>query len=139
MKKEENVSWYEITSFCHTLKLEVKPDLIIGIHRGGLPLAVMLSHRFKCQMDVVYTTRDKEEVQYFNKYAASYNNILIVDDVSDSGNSLTRVVNHITQTVPVSIIQTLTYARKPHTCYEPTYCCKTFEKDVWVIFPWEII
>lgn len=132
------VSWEDITSFCNSVDLKVKPDLILGIHRGGISLAIMLSHRLNCPVDIVYTTRNSEKVDFTNRYSASYKNILIVDDISDSGNSLHRVVDHIFHNVPVSIIHTLTYARKKGTSYDPTYCKETFDDNIWVVFPWEL-
>jgi len=74
-----------------------KPDLIIGITRGGAWPAVMLSHYFNCKMvGLDISLRDKfdtdpryctgpEHNGWADEDAMNGRNILIVDDINDSG------------------------------------------------------
>lgn len=91
-------------------KSNIQFDNIYGIPRGGLVLAVHLSHLLNKPLT--------------NDYSISS---LIVDDVSDTGKTLKRFSR--------GIIATL--YRKDHTITEPTFYARTINK--WIIYPWEIL
>ena len=77
--------------------------------------AVMLSHK----LNISYTLYP----ELFSK-----DEILIVDDIVDSGKTLTRWEGY----------STAAFHYKPHTSIStPTfYACK-FKSDDWVVYPWE--
>ena len=88
-------------------KIKWLPDYIVGITRGGLPMAVMLSHMIDCPMHTLSVRlrdhKDTETNCWMSIDAFGYNdsditnitgarwdprlrkNILIVDDINDSG------------------------------------------------------
>lgn len=75
-------------------------DLIVGINRGGCLPAVCLSHHLKIPATMIdYSTRDgvnispQNIVDYFSKISDTYKHILLVDDLVDSGVSMTRLVS----------------------------------------------
>ncbi len=82
---------------------------IFGIPRGGLCVAVRLSH-----ITGIPVIQDDE-----------MESILIVDDVSDTGKTLKKYTHH----------DIATLYKKPQTEVQPNYCA--FETEDWIVFPWE--
>lgn len=74
-------------------------DLIIGINRGGCLPAVCLSHALKIPATMIdWSTRDGANIHprslygYFEEISGSYKQILIVDDLIDSGTSMKKLI-----------------------------------------------
>ncbi|NWF65870.1 MAG: phosphoribosyltransferase, partial [Campylobacterales bacterium] len=63
-----------------------------------------------------------------------YKKVLIVDDISDSGNTLIEISNILNQSYKNVKFQTLTLFSKPTTKYKPTYFAK--QTDEWIEFFW---
>jgi xanthine phosphoribosyltransferase len=78
-----------------------RPDYIVGITRGGLIPAVMISHWFNLPMQTLKVSlRDGADNCESNLwmaedafgYSAEPKNILIVDDINDSGNTINWII-----------------------------------------------
>ena len=84
---------------------------IYGIPRGGLCLAVALSHKLNLEL-----------------LKEPKNNILIVDDIYDSGKTLHRYKDYLGSKYFVLISKE-----------DPLWwnSVKIISKDKWVVFPWE--
>jgi len=114
---KENLTW-EMYDFCvKQLEYQInrskkKFDAIYGLPRGGLPLAVSLSHKLNLALIVnkEYITKDT----------------LIVDDISDRGKTLVEFNKNIIATI-YTTDETLT---KPNFFV----FMKRFD---WIVFPWE--
>ena len=90
---------------------------IYGIPRNGLIVATYLSHRINKPLIL-----DKNKIT---------KKTLVVDDISDSGKTLARVLHR-----KVSYA-TLTLWRTAETKFLPTYYCQVKPSDFWIVFPWE--
>ena len=99
----------------------IKFDAVFGIERGGLLIAVHLSHILKCS----YLNNPP---LYHQGYLVSPN-VLIVDDVSDTGDTLHQYKDDFS-------IATLFI--KPQTTVIPEYYAQVVPDDTWIIFPWEV-
>lgn len=164
-------TWDDVQKCAHKLALlmynsRFRPDYIVGLNRGGLPLSVMLSHLLDCNhytLDV--RLRDSNEGPESNLwmaedafgyvegtvYKTERKNILIVDDINDTG----ATFNWIKQDwqsgcLPSSPAwedvwgQNVRFAvmcEKTHTEFDGVdYVWQeidTSEEDTWIVFPWE--
>ena len=89
---------------------------VSGIPRGGLIVAVVLSHKLGVKYEPLSNAKP---------------DTLICDDVSDSGKTLMNCMNevggHFTATIFV----------KEQSDFQPSFSYKTVRKDEYVVFPWE--
>ena len=100
---------------------DYKCDYIYGPPRGGLPIAVILSHRLNIP---ILSSID----EFWEKYSNPRTNILLVDDIADTGETLKPLVgpNIITYTI---------YYHDQSIITPDAWVFK--KKDEWVVFPWE--
>ncbi|MCE4607069.1 MAG: hypothetical protein F7B59_07065 [Desulfurococcales archaeon] len=142
------VSWGDIEKYSRivaekTSTDKYKVDVIIGIMRGGIIparlIADYLGVRNLGTIEVMFyqrpgETRHKPVIRQPLTLDISDKNILIVDDVSDTGKSLQVAVSAITLYGP-SQIKTATLYLKPWTTFIPDYYGASVTK--WIVFPWE--
>jgi hypoxanthine phosphoribosyltransferase len=96
-----------------TDSLSIHPDVpILGIARGGLPLAVALSHRTK--RSLILNRIDKP--------------MIVVDDIADSGVTLLPFSNAF------NVI--LTWCYHPRSVVLPHIWMRR-KGRAWIVFPWE--
>jgi len=117
--KKIYLEWRDIDIAIERLAINIKKSgieisAIKGLQRGGLIPAVMLSHL----LDIPMT--EKEIVS---------SSVLIVDDICDTGNTLTpyRQLNN-------SIV-TIHY--KTSALLEPNFWFKLASQNEWIVYPWE--
>ncbi len=101
-------------------KSDIKYDMIVGINRGGLIPAVMLSHKLELPM---ITMMPDDVLPEGLRH-------LIVDEIYDTGNTITKIKANN---------PTADFAVLYHNVDLPSlkfYGLKT-ALDKWLIFPWE--
>ena len=121
-----------------------KPDIIVGVSRGGWPPARVLSDllgnpnlanvKAEFYLGVAETKGEPTLTQPVSTNVAS-RKVLIVDEVADSGKSLKLVKEHVIKEGACEVkIVTIYY--KPWSIVIPDY----YEKETsrWIVFPWEI-
>ena len=118
-------------------------DTIIGVARGGLTLAHMLSEALDIRNVQSISTQLYDDTQKRDSITIietcsleSSKNILIVDDIADSGETLKALYNHLTLTYPQLHFKTATLFYKQSSCFESDYWVK--EADTWIEFFWEV-
>jgi|TARA_R110001599_G_scaffold331070_2_gene545733 hypoxanthine phosphoribosyltransferase len=94
-------------------------DAIYGIPRGGLVLGVSLSHAL-----------DLPLISSLGLYDGKRKNLLVVDDISDTGETLVAM----SQTVDESLFYTLHYDE--NSAFEPDFYYAS-NSDCWIKYPWE--
>ena len=137
----------------HLQKDNKKITAVVGIVRGGLTPAVMLSHYYDCPLHVLdYSLRDRNDAQEFTPNDGQVlskammntergGHVLIVDDINDSGDTLTAIKNFITDE-RLSLDNWL-YATLLEKCTSRFDCDYYGELlmdercDDWIVFPWE--
>ena len=139
------ISWSDYDELVSSIASQLgdwEPDAIVGLTRGGLVPAVSLSHRYNAKLYCLnISLRDgKASSAGFDwRRLEKYENILIVDDINDSGATLWEVANQIYGRMiakpkfaklvskETSEFDNLIFGDKIN---------KT-EEDDWVVFPWE--
>ena len=121
-----------------------KPDIIVGVSRGGWPPARVLSDlldnpnlaNIRVEFYVsVAETKNKPVLTQPVSVSVAGKRVLIVDEVADTGKSLRLVREHIVEQGACEVkIATVYY--KPWSVVKPDYYAK--ETSRWVVFPWEI-
>jgi len=136
-------SYYEFKVDLKTLTQTIDQpfDAILGIARGGLSMAQMLGEYY--DLREVYAintigyegTQKKESVEVFNvPDLKSAKQVLVVDDIVDSGDTLVEVLKVLEETYPEIIFLTASIFYKKTACIKPTWYVK--EPQGWVEFFW---
>jgi hypoxanthine phosphoribosyltransferase len=121
-----------------------KPDIVVGVTRGGWIPARILSDlleipdlatvRVEFYLGVAETLNEPALTQGVSA-AVTGKKVLLVDDVADTGKSLQLAKEHILRQGAAEVrIATLYY--KPFSAAKPDY----YERETrrWVVFPWEL-
>ena len=120
-----------------------KPDIIVGVTRGGWIPARVLSDLLEISnlatvgvefyLDVAKTRKEPVLTQNVSA-SVTDKKALLVDDVVDSGKSLRLAKKHILQQGALEVRITTIYC-KSFSVTKPDY----YEKETsrWVVFPWE--
>lgn len=122
MIEKEYINWPMVEEFCDSVIKEYQDEHITGVYglpRGGLVMAVIISHRMHIPM-----------------LMAPVEGCIIVDDVCDTGESLIHYVNNSSGIhKPKYHIATLCYKRNKLGIV-PEMCGYNIENK-WIVFPWE--
>lgn len=125
------------------------PDIIIGVGRGGLIPATLLAYMLDVKTIYNYSVQSyndndqRESITVVqepgsNCYQYVGKNILIVDDLSDSGNTLSFIKEKLVRDMPSSnIIKVATLFVKDKTSFVPDFYTTVYHHDTWLVFPWE--
>lgn len=120
-----------------------RPDVIVAISRGGFDPARILCDQLSIQrlasLQVEYYTgveqrRGTPEIVYPLNADVPDLKVLVVDDVSDSGNSLKAARDHVLER-GASEVRVATLHVKPWSNFRPDYYAE--EVEAWVVYPWE--
>jgi len=141
-------SWDKIYEMIVDLALGIrasgfKPDLIVGVSRGGWAPGRILSdllenpHTANIKIEFyvgIEKTERKPVVTQPISEDISKKNVLVVDDVADTGESLKLALDHVLEQ-GAGKIMTATVYYKPHSKFKPDFFADTTSN--WIIFPWE--
>jgi hypoxanthine phosphoribosyltransferase len=114
------------------------PDVVVGIARGGLTPAVVVSHTLGIPMiPLTWSTRDYiARATDANAAIEGYKNVLIIDDITDSGLTMGEI-----QLVLGQEDQDIRYASmylRHSSPVIPDYVGTHVNHDAWIEFSWEI-
>jgi hypoxanthine phosphoribosyltransferase len=132
----------------HLQKDNIRISAVIGIVRGGLTPAVMVSHYYDVPLHILdYSLRDRNDAQEFTEadkfmiQKASVGTVLVIDDINDSGDTLQAVGDMIKDIVIDD--KNFIYATLLEKCTSRFDCDYYGEMitddrtDEWIVFPWE--
>jgi len=156
-----NMDWIKIESLTDSIVVDIKsskwiPNYIVGIVRGGLLPAVLLSHKLGIQMHALNVSlRDGEDLGsesnlWIPEDVVNNNNVLIVDDINDSGATMSWIRNDWYSSVaglypPTDLwwhnrIKVAVLANNLGSSETVDYRGMDIDKRIdnrWLVFPWE--
>ena len=128
---KKRFSWTDLENKLHRLCAEINEDCalhdstpketfvgVYGIPRGGVIIAVMLSH----MLDIPYI--DRLQSCYGKEF-------IVVDDIADTGHTLSQMKSEV---FDKATFATIHYSKQ--STFEPHYWVEE-KGDRWIQYPWE--
>lgn len=116
-------------------------DLVIGIARGGMPVAMVLADTLGVKVDFLnvksYTDvgeRVKPRILSTITEKIAGKKVLLVDDLVDGGATMESITEYIASQNPHST-KTAVLFTKPWSTFTPDFSLRVV--DSWVVFPYE--
>ena len=152
------IDWKEYNLIVEKLAIQIhqsgfKPDMLIGIMRGGAPIIDVLSRVFKLKCAYLavesYSGEKMEDQQgelIFSREMSSTvqemkGNILLCDDLSDTGVTLNKSIDWLKKYPPlqgnIQSIKTAVLWKKKDSTFEPDYCSQKLDSNPWIVQPFE--
>jgi len=140
--------YYPYQEFREDLKILVKKidfefDAIIAVARGGMIIAQMIGEYFDIRdvfiINSIGYKGDKriDSIKIFNiPNLDRSKNILIVDDIIDSGQTMKEILNILNKNHSKKVFKTASIFYKKEALYKPDFFVKYTTK--WVDFFWSI-
>ncbi len=140
------LNWEATLHYCEELAASAKrfkPDMIVGLSRGGLVPARILSDIMEVH-DIgilgvsfykgIGKTAESPRITQELTMDVKGKRILIVDDVADTGKSLLVAKDYLMRK-GAKEIKVATLHFKPRSEFKPDYYAET--TSAWVVYPWE--
>ncbi len=122
---------------------EFKPEVIVGIARGGLTLAHSMAEGLDIRevqtlrTELYDKTCKRDELSIFG--TCNFSNVkrvLVVDDIADSGDTLKAIMSHLESGFNDIEFKSATLYYKKTSCYKPHFWIN--EAKEWIDFFWEV-
>jgi hypoxanthine phosphoribosyltransferase len=143
-----HLSWRDIEDLAERLadaiSASYKPDVVVGILRGGATVAHLLSDFLNIR--TIYPIGCNSYVDVAKRFSVkvysplalsdlSGKRVLLVDDVADEGLTLEAVVEQEIASKSPLEVKVATLHMKPWCKFKPDYYVQV--TDAWIIYPWE--
>lgn len=143
------ISWDEAYELARKLASKIKaspfrPDLVIAIGRGGyVPARVVCDYLLHSMLtsikiehwDIAASRREEATVRFPLKVDVHGKSILIIDDVTDTGETLRTAVDYV-KGQGAGDIKTGVLQHKTTSSYVPDFCAEIIRDWRWIIYPW---
>lgn len=123
-----------------------RPDVVVGLARGGwvaarlycdyLGVKDLVSLKVE-HWGVTATPDGKAKLRYGTNYDLSGKKVLIVDDISDTGESLTLAKNYVEGQKPAEV-RVATLLTIKGSRFKPDYYGEEIDW-AWIVFPWNFV
>ena len=137
-KKDDKIyyDWHDYEADIRQVR-NLEFDHVVGIYRGSLPMAVHISNVFDVPMSIVgFQTRDgKDKKPYMIKSGTAPTQLLVVDDIYDSGYTMKEVIKMLSHYSADKIQGFCLFGKenKLNVEYANTH------DGSWIVFPWETL
>jgi hypoxanthine phosphoribosyltransferase len=145
------VTWGEIDAWADAVARKIegsgfKPDIVVGLTRGGWIPARMLCDQLVCKnlfsikvehWGITAQTDMKAKLVQELAIDVKGKNVLLVDDITDTGDSLALSLEHVRAKGPKSV-KAATLLHINHSKVVPDFYGEEVPKEEWrwFIFPW---
>ncbi len=127
-------------------KASAIPQTVVALARGGWVPGRLLCDRLEVHRllslraqhwGVTATPSGKAELTEDLSGSVTGETVLVVDDITDTGESLSLAVEHVRAQRP-SRVETAAFLHIDHSKFVPTYFAEEVPRTawVWVVFPW---
>jgi xanthine phosphoribosyltransferase len=120
-----------------------KPDIILAIARGGVTFGHFLSEKLNIRelytLNSIYydDTIKRNDIKIYNiPNLPPKSEVLVVDDIADSGETLHEVMRRLQEKYPSVLFKTGVLFYKEKAIYQPDF--KVKRADDWIQFFWNI-
>jgi len=143
------IDWKKILFDCKRLAEYIEYcDVILALGRGGLVPSTIISHHLDCKVFNFglksYIDKKSGDIEIIQAPGIKFNStyrekkVLVVDDLSDKGNTLQFVKDYLDQH-DFNFYRFATLYIKKSTKFTPTYYIDEFDDNIWLDFPWETV
>lgn len=141
------VPWNELGDYVERLANLIlskgeSPDLVVGIARGGIPLAMVVADRLGVPIDFVNVKsyagiheRGPPKILSTLVEDIRGRSVLVVDDLVDEGDTMDTILAYLAKLSPKKLITAVLFI-KPWSRFKPDFYLETVDR--WVVFPWEL-
>ena len=141
------ISWSEYGNLAEALAEKVrangkKYDLVVGIARGGIPVAMVVSDHLNVKIDFVNVKsyndigkRATPRILTTLTEGVQGKDVLLVDDLVDQGDTMAFMKRYLNDQKPGSL-ETAVMFKKPWSTVAPDYYLETVSE--WIVFPFEL-
>lgn len=143
-----NYSYEEIEKLCKVISKDIKKskfkvDYILGVSVGGLFPAILFARLLETKNIISvavssYQGKEQKKMKLLNapdKALLKGKNILIVDDICDTGNTLIFLKDYLKSSNAKQVRTATIFLNKEHHKMTPDYYGKVVKK--WIGFPWD--
>lgn len=148
----ELITWDRFFDLSRQLALNIhkasfQPDIIVAISRGGCaPARVICDYLDVFDLDVIkiehyHGTQKQTQVRLRYPISAdvSGRRVLLIDDVSDTGESFELGIQHLLESGRPADLKTAALHHKTVSSYTPDFCAEIVHSWRWIIYPWAVI
>ncbi len=122
---------------------DYEPDVLLAVARGGLTLAHLISQAFNIRnlysLNSIHYEHDSK-LDTFNIFnipdMSSAKKVLILDDIVDSGETMTEIIKILNEKFPNTEFKLATLFYKKSAILQPDYTVR--EANMWIDFFWEV-
>ncbi|HZW85409.1 MAG TPA: phosphoribosyltransferase [Nitrososphaerales archaeon] len=141
------ISWSEYGNLAEALAEKVRADgksfdLVVGIARGGIPVAMVVSDHLDVKVDFINVKsysdigkRAPPKILSTLTESVAGKRVLLVDDLVDQGDTMTFVKAFLEGQKPGDLLTAVLF-KKPWSKAEPDYFLETVPE--WIVFPFEL-
>ncbi|MFC6836552.1 phosphoribosyltransferase [Halomarina ordinaria] len=146
-------NWDYIYDLCRDVADQVKaaefePDVVVALARGGwfagrclcdfLGLDDLTSLKMEHYVGTAQKTGEPEVRYPMPEGSVEGKNVLIIDDIADTGGSIERAHEYVTDRNPEGV-RTATLQLLGTSEFDPDYVGERLEQWAWVVYPWNFI
>lgn len=153
MRTTQGMSWDDfnihVKGLAGTLaSRQPRPDVLIGVARGGLPLLTAMAHRLGLEnIGVALVRSTVTDDPFADRFSTAQSRgliascdlrdkcVAVVDDIIRSGRTIHTVLNELAQHQPAQVQVAALYAEKRDFAFD-YICSSDVHPDTWIEFPW---
>jgi len=146
-------NWEYIYGLCRDVSDQVKgdafePDVVVALARGGwfagrcicdfLGLDDLTSLKMEHYVGTAEKTGDPEVRYPMPEGSVEGKDVLIIDDIADTGGSIERAYEYVTDR-DAGEVRTATLQLLQTSEFDPDYVGERLDEWAWVVYPWNFI